>query len=71
MIDSGESLLYILNEILDFSKIEAGKMDLEQGPVDIRDMLNSVMELFSIKASEKILSFTVKYRTRFRTCMRR
>ncbi|CAI6038364.1 Sensor histidine kinase RcsC [Paenibacillus sp. JJ-100] len=53
MIDSGESLLYILNEILDFSKIEAGKMDLEQGPVDIRDVLNSVIELFSIKASEK------------------
>jgi PAS domain S-box-containing protein len=53
MIDSGESLLYILNEILDFSKIEAGKMDLEQGPVDIREMLNSVMELFSIKAAEK------------------
>ncbi len=53
MIDSGKSLLYILNEILDFSKIEAGKMDLEQGPVDIRDMLNSVMELFSIKAAEK------------------
>ncbi|MCP1134270.1 PAS domain S-box protein [Paenibacillus polysaccharolyticus] len=53
MIDSGESLLYILNEILDFSKIEAGKMDLEQGPVDIRDMLGSVIELFSIKASEK------------------
>lgn len=53
MIDSGESALYILNEILDFSKIEAGRMDLEQGPVDIRDLLNSVIELFSIKASEK------------------
>ncbi|GGH61011.1 hypothetical protein GCM10008014_36040 [Paenibacillus silvae] len=53
MIDSGESLLCILNEILDFSKIEAGKMDLDHGPVDIRDTLNSVIELFSVKTAEK------------------
>ncbi|MGE6666741.1 PAS domain S-box protein [Paenibacillus xylanexedens] len=53
MIDSGESLLYILNEILDFSKIEAGKMDLERAPVDIKAMLGGVIELFALKASEK------------------
>ncbi|WP_181151127.1 PAS domain S-box protein [Paenibacillus sp. PCH8] len=53
MIDSGESLLYILNEILDFSKIEAGKMDLERSPVDMKAMLGGVIELFALKASEK------------------
>ncbi|MGC5771724.1 PAS domain S-box protein [Paenibacillus pabuli] len=53
IIDSGESLLYILNEILDFSKIEAGKMDLERQPVDIQAVLGGVMELFALKASEK------------------
>ncbi|QKS59877.1 response regulator [Paenibacillus barcinonensis] len=53
MVASGESLLCILNEILDFSKIEAGKMDLDYGPLDIRDTLNCVIELFSVKAAEK------------------
>lgn len=53
IIDSGESLLHILNEILDFSKIEAGKMDLERQPVDIKALLGGVMELFALRASEK------------------
>ncbi|WP_433708620.1 PAS domain S-box protein [Paenibacillus illinoisensis] len=53
IIDSGESLLHILNEILDFSKIEAGKMDLARDAVDIQDMLASVVELFALKAAEK------------------
>ena len=53
IIDSGESLLHILNEILDFSKIEAGKMDLAREAVDIQDMLASVVELFALKAAEK------------------
>ncbi|MCM3204891.1 PAS domain-containing hybrid sensor histidine kinase/response regulator [Paenibacillus illinoisensis] len=53
IIDSGESLLHILNEILDFSKIEAGKMDLSRDAVDIQEMLASVVELFALKAAEK------------------
>ncbi|WP_145409518.1 PAS domain-containing hybrid sensor histidine kinase/response regulator [Paenibacillus xylanexedens] len=53
IIDSGESLLHILNEILDFSKIEAGKMDLAHEAVDLREMTAGVMELFALRASEK------------------
>ncbi|MFS0869497.1 PAS domain S-box protein [Paenibacillus xylanilyticus] len=53
IIDSGESLLHILNEILDFSKIEAGKMDLSREAVDIQEMLANVVELFALKAAEK------------------
>ncbi|MEO2203818.1 PAS domain S-box protein [Paenibacillus pabuli] len=53
IIDSGESLLHILNEILDFSKIEAGKMDLSRDAVDIQEILANVVELFALKAAEK------------------
>nr|WP_281069386.1 PAS domain S-box protein [Paenibacillus shirakamiensis] len=53
IVQSSDSLLHILNEILDFSKIEAGKMDLNQEPVDIQQIVKSVTDLFLLKATEK------------------
>jgi signal transduction histidine kinase/DNA-binding response OmpR family regulator/tetratricopeptide (TPR) repeat protein/tRNA A-37 threonylcarbamoyl transferase component Bud32 len=50
---SGEALLTIINDILDFSKIEAGKMELEQAPFDLRDCLESALDLVTVRASEK------------------
>ncbi|MFD1773798.1 PAS domain-containing hybrid sensor histidine kinase/response regulator [Paenibacillus rhizophilus] len=52
---SSGALLSILNEILDFSKIEAGKMTLAHDPFALREVLESVTELFSAKAKEKNL----------------
>jgi CheY-like chemotaxis protein len=50
---SSDSLLTIINDILDFSKIESGKLDLEQHPFDLRDCLESAIELLALKATEK------------------
>ncbi|HEX8570111.1 MAG TPA: EAL domain-containing protein [Caulobacteraceae bacterium] len=50
---SGQSLLSIINDILDFSKIEAGKMDLEQVPVDLSDLVDDVTSLFWERARSK------------------
>jgi PAS domain S-box-containing protein len=50
---SGEALLSIINDILDYSKIEAGKIDIAEGPLDLRGTLESVCELLSPKAFEK------------------
>ncbi len=36
---SGDSLLLVLNDVLDISKIEAGKLNLEQMPFQLRDLL--------------------------------
>ncbi|WP_159887912.1 PAS domain S-box protein [Paenibacillus puerhi] len=52
---SSRALLHILNEILDFSRIEAGKMVLNQEPVEVKQVIASVMELFSSKITEKQL----------------
>lgn len=52
---SGEALLSIINDILDYSKIEAGKIDIAEGPLDLRGTLESVCELLSPKAFEKDL----------------
>ncbi len=53
--DSGDALLGIINDILDFSKIEAGQMDLELRPVDLRDCVESALDLVSSRAAEKNL----------------
>ena len=53
--DSSESLLTIINDILDFSKIEAGRMDVEAHPFDLRDCIESALELVGTPAAEKRL----------------
>ncbi len=53
--DSGDALLTIINDILDFSKIEAGRMDIEAQPFDLRDCVESALDLVSTRAMEKHL----------------
>jgi PAS domain S-box-containing protein len=58
---SGDALLTIINDILDFSKIESGKLDLEQQPFDLRDCLESALDLLAPRAAERglDLAYTV------------
>jgi PAS domain S-box-containing protein len=51
--NSGDSLLSIINDILDFSKIEAGKMDLEAQPFELRECIESALDLVAPRAAEK------------------
>src|SRR6266404_3505638 len=44
---SAEMLLEIINGILDISKIESGKIELEQSPFDLRDLVEDVVETFA------------------------
>jgi len=53
--DSGDALLTIINDILDFSKIEAGRMDIEAAPFDVRECVESALDLISSRAAEKKL----------------
>ncbi len=53
--ESGDALLTIINDILDFSKIEAGRMDIEVAPFDLRDCVESALDLISARAVEKHL----------------
>jgi CheY-like chemotaxis protein len=56
---AAQSLLRIINDILDFSKIEAGKLEMEETPFDIGDVLNGMVELLAVKANEKGLEFSL------------
>jgi PAS domain S-box-containing protein len=50
---SGDALLTVINEILDFSKIEAGRLELEQQPFDLRQCVESALELVAAGAAER------------------
>ena len=54
--DSAFALLTIINDILDLSKIEAGRLDLEQIPLSIRDVVEGVGELLATNARKKGLT---------------
>ena len=55
--NSGESLLYLINDILDYSKIEAGKLELETIDFDLRITMDEVTDLVAFKAFEKGLEY--------------
>lgn len=44
---AGRSLLGIINDILDFSKIESGRLEIEQAPFRLNDVLDNVATLMS------------------------
>ncbi len=58
---SAESLLGIINDILDFSKIEAGKLDIEEIPFSLKDIMEGVTDLMAVKAKEKALELIMRY----------
>src|SRR5262249_40119521 len=47
--DSGDALLTIINDILDFSKIEAGRMDIEAQAFELRDCVESALDLVTAR----------------------
>ena len=56
---SGVTLERLVSDVLDFSKIEAGRLEIEPRTFDFRTELDTVVEVFRIKAEEKGLSFPV------------
>ncbi|MBS0210075.1 MAG: response regulator [Planctomycetes bacterium] len=58
VLESGESLLLIINQILDFSKIEAGKIDLDSRPFRLREHLGDALKSVAVRAHGKNLELT-------------
>ncbi|HJV70336.1 response regulator [Ideonella sp.] len=54
---SGEHLLALINDILDLARIEAGRTELNPAPVNLSDLLQTVVNLMRVKADEKRLAF--------------
>jgi signal transduction histidine kinase/CheY-like chemotaxis protein len=50
---SADALLAILNDILDLSKIEAGKLHFENIGFNLRDVINDIVNLYSLKSEQQ------------------
>ena len=50
---SSKDLLKIINDILDFSKIDAGRLDLEEVPVNVRNLMEEVADIFKHALAQK------------------
>jgi light-regulated signal transduction histidine kinase (bacteriophytochrome)/DNA-binding response OmpR family regulator len=55
---SGEHLLTLINDVLEMSKIEAGQLEVNRSCFSLSDLLQSMHQLFALKAAEKGVHFT-------------
>ncbi|MEM7144974.1 MAG: response regulator [Verrucomicrobiota bacterium] len=51
MRSSGESLVHLINDVLDYSKLESAKMVMEEAPVDVRGLIEEVLDMFAYTAT--------------------
>ena len=58
---SGRSLLSIINDILDISKIEAGRIEITSVPFNLKSLLEEIVALLSVTATEKKISIRLVY----------
>lgn len=63
MYSSGNHLLTLINDILDLSKIESGRMKIHFSPINLKEFIHSVSDVFSLRAKEKGLQFMVEETT--------
>jgi signal transduction histidine kinase/FixJ family two-component response regulator len=57
---SGEHLLTLINNVLDISKIESGRVELEESPLDLGQLMYEMSSLMYVHAREKGLDFALE-----------
>jgi signal transduction histidine kinase/ActR/RegA family two-component response regulator len=60
ILDSGQTLMTVLNDVLDLSKIEAGKLDILPMDAEIESVFLHLHKLFLPRALEKSIELSVK-----------
>jgi CheY-like chemotaxis protein/anti-sigma regulatory factor (Ser/Thr protein kinase) len=61
ILDSGKTLMALLNDVLDLSKIEAGKFDIVPTDASLHHMLRRQIKLWKPRAEEKGLELSLAF----------
>lgn len=56
---SAEGLLDLINDLLDISKIEAYSVELDHTPFDLKQLVQDIVAMMSVKAQEKNIGFDI------------
>ncbi|NML17622.1 hybrid sensor histidine kinase/response regulator [Azohydromonas caseinilytica] len=57
--NAGRTLLGIINDVLDYSKIEAGRLELEDAPFELADVLDNLSTVMAATAGAKSLELVI------------
>ncbi len=63
--NASDTMLSIINDILDFSKIEAGKIELENEPFELDQVIRNTLNIIAHKVEEKKTSLYFNKRSKF------
>ncbi|OFY68418.1 MAG: hypothetical protein A2265_03485 [Bacteroidetes bacterium RIFOXYA12_FULL_33_9] len=65
IINSGNSLLSLINDILDLSKIESNKMEIHYEPIMVYDFINNIEQIFKLRCESKGITFIINIPSSF------
>lgn len=69
IVESGTSLLEIINDILDMTKVTSGKIELEIRPFSIQKTISDIIALLTVRAQENGLSLEAVYKNEIPQCV--
>jgi signal transduction histidine kinase len=67
---SGEHLLALINDVLEMSRIEAGRVVLEEAVFDLHELLDSLADMFRLRAEGAGLQMLCEYGEDVPRCVR-
>lgn len=62
---SSQNLYLLINDILDFNKIEAGKIELENIPFDLKELIQQIAKSLLVKADENSNTIEIEFDKNF------
>ena len=62
---SSQNLYLLINDILDFNKIEAGKIELENIPFDLKELITQIVKSLQVNAEENSNKIEIEFDKNF------
>ena len=62
---SSHNLYLLINDILDFNKIEAGKIELENIPFDLKELITQIVKSLQVKAEDNYNKIEIEFDKKF------